>query len=64
MDLSDNSQVEDQYFVYKHDKLFGESFPLFKEIRRMGKLCDVTLKVVCVQTGAFNHPQLRDTFII
>ncbi|XP_017076911.2 kelch-like protein 18 [Drosophila eugracilis] len=45
MDLSDNSQLEDQYFVYKHDQLFGESFPLFKEIRRLGKLCDVTLKV-------------------
>jgi len=65
MDLSDNSQLEDQYFVYKHDQLFGESFPLFKEIRRMGKLCDVTLKVGGPsQNGAINYPQLRDTNII
>lgn len=46
MDLSDNNGLEDQKFViYKHEDLFGESFPLMKEIRRQGKLCDVTLKV-------------------
>lgn len=44
MDLSDD-QLEEQCFVYKHEQLFSASFPLFKEIRRLGKLCDVTLKV-------------------
>lgn len=47
MDLSDN-QLEDQSVIYKHEQLFSESFPLFKEIRRLGKLCDVTLKVGCL----------------
>ncbi|XP_021704779.1 kelch-like protein 18 [Aedes aegypti] len=36
---------ESSYELFKQDSLFAESFPLMKEIRRQGKLCDVTLKV-------------------
>ncbi|KAH8330994.1 hypothetical protein KR067_009993 [Drosophila pandora] len=61
MDLSDSSQLEDPYFVYKHEQLFGDSFPLFKEIRRMGKLCDVTLKVVEDQTFSAHRVVLAAT---
>lgn len=44
MELKDG--VEDEkYVLFKQEDLFAESFPLMKEIRRQGKLCDVTLKV-------------------
>ncbi|XP_055538734.1 kelch-like protein 18 isoform X2 [Wyeomyia smithii] len=36
---------ENSYVLFKQDSMFAESFPLMKEIRRQGKLCDVTLKV-------------------
>lgn len=42
MDLIDE---EEKFIYYKHEGMFSESFPLMKEIRKMGKLCDVTLKV-------------------
>lgn len=46
MELKDSSGVDDdKYVIFKQDDLFSESFPLMKEIRRQGKLCDVTLKV-------------------
>lgn len=46
MELKDSSGVDDdKYVIFKQDDLFAESFPLMKEIRRQGKLCDVTLKV-------------------
>lgn len=37
--------IDDKYVLFKQNKLFADSFPLMKEIRRQGKLCDVTLKV-------------------
>lgn len=40
-----SSGDESSYELFKQDTLFAESFPLMKEIRRQGKLCDVTLKV-------------------
>ncbi|TMW52279.1 hypothetical protein DOY81_002612 [Sarcophaga bullata] len=45
MDLGENIEDDQKFVIYKHEDLFSESFPLMKEIRRMGKLCDVTLKV-------------------
>ena len=46
MELKDSSGGGDEkYVIFKQDDLFAESFPLMKEIRRNGKLCDVTLKV-------------------
>lgn len=46
MELKDsNGADDDRYVIFKQDDLFSESFPLMKEIRRQGKLCDVTLKV-------------------
>ncbi|XP_017845262.1 kelch-like protein 18 isoform X2 [Drosophila busckii] len=45
MDLIGNQVEDHQSFLYKHEQLFADSFPLFKEIRRLGKLCDVILKV-------------------
>lgn len=49
MELKDSSggADDDRYVIFKQDDLFAESFPLMKEIRRQGKLCDVTLKVNC-----------------
>lgn len=46
MELKDAAGNEDErYVIFKQEDLFAESFPLMKEIRRQGKLCDVTLKV-------------------
>lgn len=45
MELNENSPDDEKYVLFKQDDLFSESFPLMKEIRRQGKLCDVTLKV-------------------
>lgn len=46
MDLQDADGIDSEKFVIFHqDDLHVESFPLMKEIRRQGKLCDVTLKV-------------------
>lgn len=46
MELKDSSGADDdKYVIFKQDDLFAESFPLMKEIRRQGKLCDVTLNV-------------------
>lgn len=46
MDFKDLDSVEnDKYVIFKQDDLHAESFPIMKEIRRQGKLCDVTLKV-------------------
>ncbi|XP_043268337.1 kelch-like protein 18 isoform X2 [Venturia canescens] len=38
-------EENDKQFVFQQDDLFSQGFPLFEEIRRQGKLCDVTLKV-------------------
>lgn len=48
MDLKDSmAGIDDgKYVIYKQEDLFSESFPVMKEIRRQGKLCDVTLKVI------------------
>lgn len=45
MELAENGLDDEKYVLFKQDDLFVESFPLMKEIRRQGKLCDVTLKV-------------------
>lgn len=46
MDLQDTDGIESEKFViFQQNDLHIESFPLMKEIRRQGKLCDVTLKV-------------------
>jgi len=42
---SSSSSVENEYFVYHQADLFPQSFASIEGIRRMGKLCDVTLKV-------------------
>lgn len=41
----------DKFVIFQQDDLHIESFPLMKEIRRQGKLCDVTLKVSWWTTG-------------
>lgn len=46
MDFKDFDGIEsDKFVIFQQDDLHSESFPLMKEIRRQGKLCDVTLKV-------------------
>lgn len=46
MDLQDMDGIDsDKFVIFQQDDLHVESFPLMKEIRRQGKLCDVTLKV-------------------
>uniref|UniRef100_A0A1L8DM91 Kelch-like protein diablo n=1 Tax=Nyssomyia neivai TaxID=330878 RepID=A0A1L8DM91_9DIPT len=45
MDGNENRNGDERYVLYKQEDLFSESFPLMREIRRQGKLCDVTLKV-------------------
>lgn len=46
MDLQDTDGIDsDKFVIFQQDDLHIESFPLMKEIRRQGKLCDVTLKV-------------------
>lgn len=46
MDLQDMDGIDtDKFVIFQQDDLHIESFPLMKEIRRQGKLCDVTLKV-------------------
>lgn len=46
MDFEDSDGIEsDKIVIFKQDDLHSESFPLMKEIRRQGKLCDVTIKV-------------------
>lgn len=35
----------EKFVTFQQTDLHVESFPLMKEIRRQGKLCDVTLKV-------------------
>lgn len=46
MDLQDADGIDsDKFVIFQQDDLHIESFPLMKEIRRQGKLCDVTLKV-------------------
>jgi len=34
--------------VFQQSDLFSLGFPIMEEIRRQGKLCDVTLEVRCV----------------
>ncbi|KFB47186.1 hypothetical protein ZHAS_00015209 [Anopheles sinensis] len=46
MQPAELSETEDNSYMYfRQEGLFANSFPKMKEIRRMGKLCDVTLKV-------------------
>lgn len=39
-----NQEKNDQT-IYQESEIFSTGFTLFEEIRRTGKLCDVTLKV-------------------
>lgn len=53
MDFTDSDGIEDEKFViFNQNDLHLDSFPVMKEIRRQGKLCDVTLKVY---TDPFYH---------
>lgn len=46
MDLQDTDGIDlDKFVIFQDNDLPIECFPLMKEIRRQGKLCDVTLKV-------------------
>lgn len=46
LDIEDSDGIDsDKVVIFKQDDLHSESFPLMKEIRRQGKLCDVTIKV-------------------
>lgn len=36
---------DDQQRIFQEPELFAQGFSIFEEIRRQGKLCDVTLKV-------------------
>lgn len=40
------STTSEQQVVYQQSDHFSNSFPTFESIRRQGKLCDVTLKVI------------------
>lgn len=57
--LGESLDDDQKFILYKHDELFSESFPVFKEIRRMGKLCDVTLKA-----SAYDLSILYSYFVI
>lgn len=46
--FSMSSSIENEYFVYHQADLFSQSFSVIEGIRRIGKLCDVTLKVTIV----------------
>lgn len=48
-----SSSMENEYFVYHQADLFSQSFSAIEGIRRMGKLCDVTLKVLTQTFMAF-----------
>lgn len=43
-----SSAIENEYFVYHQADMFSLSFSVIEGIRRMGKLCDVTLKVIAI----------------
>lgn len=46
MDFKDADGIDiEKLVIFHQNDLHSESFPLMKEIRRQGKLCDVTLKV-------------------
>lgn len=37
--------LDEGYVLFKQEDLFVENLPQMREIRRQGKLCDVTIKV-------------------
>jgi len=39
------NQPLEECVIYQEQNLFVNAFPVMEEIRRQGKLCDVTLKV-------------------
>ena len=46
--LPESVNIDDdneKQIVYQQNDLFSQGYPVFEEIRRQGKLCDVTLKV-------------------
>lgn len=40
-----NEDIKNEQTIYQESEIFSTGFTLFEEIRRSGKLCDVTLKV-------------------
>lgn len=38
----------EESIIFEQSDLFSVGFPIMEEIRRQGKLCDVTLKVCCI----------------
>lgn len=44
----------DECVIFQQNDLFSQGFPLMEEIRRQGKLCDVTLKVSGVKKFRVN----------
>lgn len=42
--------MDDDYTIYREDTLFAESLSVLREIRRQGRLCDIILKVICVNS--------------
>lgn len=53
--------------IFQQNDLFSQGFPIMEEIRRQGKLCDVTLKVACRKWTKpvikFNLMKLLNCFI-
>lgn len=41
------SSESEECVIFQQLDLFSQGFPVMEEIRRQGKLCDVTLKVRC-----------------
>lgn len=39
----------ERFVIFQQNDLHVESFPQMREIRRQGKLCDVTLKVSAIE---------------
>lgn len=37
--------IDEDYVLFKQEDLFAENLPQMREIRRQGKLCDVTIRV-------------------
>lgn len=49
------SSESDECVVFQQLDMFSQGFPIMEEIRRQGKLCDVTLKVsFIVQVVAYS----------
>lgn len=45
MDGPESLSIDDGYVLFRQEDLFSDNLPVMREIRRQGKLCDVTIKV-------------------